>query len=112
MSPPFSLQDNTRASLGLPGAQDALLQALCATGTPVILVLISGSPVVPAPPSLACVAAVIWAGYGGEEAGTALADAVFGVYNPGGRLPFTFFTSVDDLPPYLNMSMVRGNPSL
>ena len=99
-------EDSTRASLALPGVQDALLQALAATGTPVVLVIMGGSAVAPAPATLAAVAAVVWAGYGGEEAGTALADALFGAYNPGGRLPITFYQSADDLPPYLNMSMV------
>jgi beta-glucosidase len=99
-------EDSTRASLALPGVQDALLQALAATGTPVVLVLMGGSAVAPAPATLAAVSAVLWAGYGGEEAGTALADAIFGAYNPGGRLPITHYQSADDLPPYLNMSMV------
>ena len=98
-------EDSTRQDLALPGVQDALLQALAATGTPVVLVLVGGSAVAPAPATLAAVAAVVWAGYGGEEAGTALADALFGAFNPGGRLPITHYRSVDDLPPYLNMSM-------
>jgi beta-glucosidase len=98
-------EDSTRATLSLPGAQDALLSALAATGVPVVLVIFGGSAVVPLPSTLASMSAVVWAGYGGEEAGTALADVLLGVYNPGGRLPFTFFQSADDLPPYLNMSM-------
>lgn len=65
-----------------------------------------GSAVVPSDDVLDAVAAVVWAGYGGEEAGTALADVLFGASNPGGRLPFTFYHSVQDLPPYYNMSMV------
>ena len=98
-------EDSTRASLALPGVQDALLLALAATGTPVILVLMGGSAVAPSPATLAAVKAVVWAGYGGEEAGTALADALFGALNPGGRLPITHYQSADNLPPYLNMSM-------
>jgi beta-glucosidase len=98
-------EDSTRASLALPGVQDELLRALIQTGTPVVLVLMGGSAVAPASDVLASVKAVLWAGYGGEEAGTALADVLFGNYNPGGRLPITFYTSVDVLPPYLNMSM-------
>jgi len=99
-------EDSTRASLALPGVQDELLQALAATGTPVVLVLMGGSAVAPAPATLAAVAAVVWAGYGGEEAGTALADALVGAFNPGGRLPITFFQSADNLPPYVNQSLV------
>jgi beta-glucosidase len=88
-----------RTHINLPGAQEALLKALHATGTPLVVVLVNGSAV-----------AINWAGahaaaivetwYGGEEAGTALADALFGDYNPGGRLPVTFYKSVDQLPPF------------
>ena len=98
-------EDSTRTTLSLPGAQDALLSALAATGVPVVLVLFGGSAVVPLPSTLLKMSAVVWAGYGGEEAGTALADVLFGAFSPSGRLPFTFYQSADDLPPYLNMSM-------
>jgi beta-glucosidase len=98
-------EDSTRESLALPGVQDQLITAIAATGTPIVLVLVGGSAVAPAPATLAAAAAVLWVGYGGEEAGTALADALFGAYNPGGRLPITFYQSADHLPPYLNMSM-------
>lgn len=98
-------EDSTRASLALPGVQDDFLRELISTGVPVVLILLGGSAMAPAPDVLAGVKAVIWAGYGGEEAGTALADVLFGVYNPGGRLPITFYQSADQLPPYLNQSM-------
>ena len=98
-------EDSTRASLALPGVQDQLIAAIAATGTPIVLVLVGGSAVAPAPATLAAATAVLWVGYGGEEAGTALADALFGAYSPGGRLPITFYQSADHLPPYVNMSM-------
>jgi beta-glucosidase len=88
-----------RTDLNLPGVQEALLQALQATGKPLVVVLINGSAVAinwaneHAP-------AILEAWYPGEEGGTAIADVLFGDYNPGGRLPVTFYTSVDQLPPF------------
>lgn len=99
-------EDSTRSSLSLPGVQDDLLAILGTTGVPIILVIMGGSAVVPSPSNSGNMSGIIWAGYGGEEAGTALADVLFGAYNPSGRLPFSFYNSVDDLPPYLNMSLV------
>ena len=99
-------EDSTRASLELPGAQEALLAALAGAGTPLVLVLLGGSAVAPSPAALSAAAAVLWAGYGGEEAGTAVADVLLGAYNPAGRLPFTFYADAGHLPPYANMSMV------
>jgi beta-glucosidase-like glycosyl hydrolase len=106
-------EDSTRASLALPGVQEELLLALCAAaaprGTPVVLVLMGGSAVAPSPVALGAVSAVVWAGYAGEEAGTALAEAIFGLYSPGGRMPFTTYSNASDLPPYYNMSL-QGAP--
>ncbi|NLA58561.1 MAG: glycoside hydrolase family 3 protein [Firmicutes bacterium] len=93
-----------RVDLGLPGVQDDLLKAISQTGKPIILVLLNGSP-------LAInwahenVAAIIEAWYPGEEGGTAIADVIFGNYNPAGRLPITFVKSVDQLPPFEDYSM-------
>lgn len=102
-------EDSTRDDLALPGAQEGLIAALAAalamTDTPLVLVLFGGSAVAPSPAALHSASAVVWAGYGGEEAGTALADVLLGRYNPGGRLPFTTYADVADLPPYANMSM-------
>jgi beta-glucosidase len=93
-----------RESLDLPGVQEALLQALHATGTPTILALINGSAL-----------AVNWADqhlpaivelwYPGQAGGTALAEALFGDYNPGGRLPVTFYRSAEQLPPFEDYGM-------
>ena len=104
-------EDNTRASLALPGVQEQFLRALLAAaaaggGAPVVLVLMGGSAVAPSREVLAGVAGVVWAGYAGEEAGSALAGALFGEFSPGGRMPFTSYASAQDLPPYANMSMV------
>jgi beta-glucosidase len=94
-----------RTEIALPKAQEALLQAVSATGKPVVLVLLNGS-------ALAVnwanhsVPAILDAWYPGEEGGTALADVLFGDYNPAGRLPVTFYKSVDQLPPFTDYNML------
>ncbi|MBM7582102.1 beta-glucosidase [Caldicoprobacter guelmensis] len=101
---PKSAAGGDRVSLDLPGMQEELLKAVCATGKPVVLVLFSGSPV-----SINWahenVPAILQAWYPGEEGGTAIADVLFGDYNPGGRLPVTFVKSVEQLPPFTDYSM-------
>jgi beta-glucosidase len=93
-----------RTNLSLPKQQEALIKAVQATGKPVVLVLLNGS-------ALAInwadenVPAIIEAWYPGEEGGTAIADVIFGDYNPGGRLPVTFYKSVDQLPPFEEYGM-------
>jgi beta-glucosidase len=93
-----------RTDLSLPEAQEDLLKAVYATGKPVVLVLLSGS-------ALAVnweqehLAAIVQAWYPGEEGGTAIADVLFGDYNPSGRLPVTFYKSVDQLPPFTDYNM-------
>jgi beta-glucosidase len=88
-----------RTRIELPAVQTALLQSLHATGTPVVYVQMSGS-------AIACVwearnlPAILQAWYPGESGGTAVADVLFGDYNPAGRLPVTFYASTDDLPPF------------
>jgi beta-glucosidase len=93
-----------RTKLELPKAQEELLKAVQATGKPVVLVLLSGS-------ALAVnwanenVPAIVQAWYPGEEGGHAIADVLFGDYNPAGRLPVTFYKSADDLPPFTDYSL-------
>ena len=53
--------------------------------------------------------AIVLAGYGGEEAGTGLADVIFGLYNPAGRLPYTVPTGLEQLPPFESYQMDRGS---
>jgi len=93
-----------RTSLSLPAIQEELLAAVLATGKPVIVVLMNGSPVA----SLQAqekAAAVLLAGYPGVEGGDAIADVIFGDYNPAGRLPVTYYRSVDQLPPFEEYDM-------
>lgn len=93
-----------RTDIKLPARQQGLLEAVAATGKPVVLVLLSGS-------ALAVnwanerIPAIVQAWYPGEEGGTAIADVLFGDYNPAGRLPVTFYKSVDQLPAFDNYQM-------
>lgn len=93
----ISQESDSRISLNLPGNQEDLLEALQATGKPVVLVLSNGRPM-----------SVDWAAkhlpailemwFPGESGGTALADVLFGDYNPSGRLPITFPQSAGQIP--------------
>ena len=85
-----------RARLGLPGKQEALIEAVAATGKPTVVVLIGGSAITM--PWLDRVAAVIDAWYPGEAGGEAVADVLFGDANPAGRLPITFPVAEGQLP--------------
>ncbi len=93
-----------RTHIDLPAVQQELLETICATGKPVVLVLMNGS-------ALAInwaqenVPAILEAWYPGEEGGTAIADILFGDYSPAGRLPVTFVKSLDDLPPLEDYNM-------
>jgi beta-glucosidase len=93
-----------RTSLELPGMQQELMEMIVATGKPVILALFNGSPLT-VNWAQEKVPAIIEAWYPGEEGGTALADVIFGTYNPGGRLPITFVKSIDQLPEFTDYSM-------
>jgi len=88
-----------RTELDLPAAQQELIRDIHRLGKPVVLVVMSGSAV-----ALnwedANIPAILQAWYPGQEAGRAIADVLFGDYNPGGRLPVTFYKSVADLPPF------------
>ncbi len=86
-----------RADLGLPGQQQALIETVHATGTPVVVVLLNGRPL-GIPWVARHVPAIIEAWYPGEAGGTAIADVLFGDYNPAGRLPITVPKSVGQLP--------------
>lgn len=105
-----------RTRLDLPDVQQDLIKEIYALGKPVVLVLLNGS-------ALALnwendnIPAIVETWYGGQAAGQALADVIFGDYNPGGRLPVTFYKSVNDLPDFTDYKMdnrtyryFRGEP--
>ena len=91
-----------RSSLDLPGSQPALINAVAATGTPTVVVLIAGAPVTMREWS-GSADAILDAWYPGQEGGTAIADALFGDVNPGGKLPITFPRTVGQCPIYYNL---------
>jgi beta-glucosidase len=93
-----------RVSIGLPEKQVALLKTLHATGKPVILVLTGGSPIELNWAKKHC-AAILMVWYPGEAGGEAMADVIFGDYNPAGRLPLTFIKSLDDIPEFTDYRM-------
>jgi beta-glucosidase len=93
-----------RTSIDLPAPQQQLLEKIVAVGKPTVLVLLNGS-------ALAVswaqqnVPAIVEAWYPGQAGGSAIADVLFGDYNPAGRLPVTFYKSVSDLPPFEDYAM-------
>jgi beta-glucosidase len=93
-----------RSQLGLPGAQERLIEALIATGKPVVVVLTGGSALA-VPFAAAHAAALLDVWYPGQEGGAALGAVLFGDASPGGRLPVTFYRSAGDLPPFTDYSM-------
>ncbi len=88
-----------RTRIDLPAPQQRLLERIVGLGKPTVLVLMSGSAVA-VNWAQEHVPAILEAWYPGQAAGTAIADVLFGDYNPGGRLPITFYRSVADLPPF------------
>jgi len=90
-----------RVSLDLPGRQGALVRALVATGTPVVVVLVNGAPLC-SEWLVEHSAAILEAWEPGIEGGTAIAEVLFGLYNPSGKLPMTFPRSVGHLKSYYN----------
>lgn len=93
-----------KTDLNLPRIQTQLLKELKKLGKPIVLILLNGS-------ALAInweqenLAAIVETWYGGEQAGTALADVLSGAYNPSGRLPITFYKGIEDIPAFDDYSM-------
>lgn len=95
-----------RATLRMLGRQEELLKALCATGKPVVLVMIQGRPL-DLSWADANVPAILNAWYPGSQGGRAVADILFGDVNPSGKLPISYPRSVGQLPVYYNATEVR-----
>ena len=93
-----------RTSIELPETQREYIAALAKTGKPVIFVHLSGSAVAIAPETELC-DAILQGWYGGQAGGEAVADVLFGDYNPAGRLPVTFYSSDSDLPDFGDYDM-------
>lgn len=93
-----------RTSILLPEVQTELLKQLQATGKPVVFVMMTGSAIA-LPWEDEHIPAIVNAWYGGQSAGAAIADVLFGDYNPAGRLPVTFYRSDADLPGFKDYDM-------
>lgn len=93
-----------RTTIMLPKVQTEFMKALKATGKPVVFVMLTGSAIA-IPWEDENIPAIVNAWYGGQSAGTALADVLFGDYNPAGRLPVTFYKSDADLAGFSDYSM-------
>ncbi len=93
-----------RTAIELPETEENLVKAMIATGKPVVVILTSGSALA-ANYAAEHAAAVLSAWYGGEEAGTAIADTLAGTSNPAGRLPVTFYRSTSQLPEFTDYNM-------
>ncbi len=93
-----------RTDIALPALQQSLLRALAGLGKPLVLVVMNGSAVA-VPRDDQTVRAILEAWYPGQQGGNAVADVLFGDYNPAGRLPVTFYKSVSDLPSFDNYAM-------
>jgi len=93
-----------RTDIELPKVQRDLLKVLKKTGKPIVLVLLNGSAL-----GLGWedenIPAILEGWYPGQEGGTAIADVLFGDYNPAGRLPVTFYRTIKDLPPFEDYAM-------
>jgi beta-glucosidase len=95
-----------RTNLNLPETQEKLLEAMTSSGKPIIVVLMNGGAV-SANKAQEKASAVLLAGYPGQQGGNAVADVLFGDYNPAGRLPVTYYKSVDQIPPFDDYNMTE-----
>ena len=93
-----------RTNLNLPATQEKLLYEVTATGKPVIVVLMNGGAL-SVNSAQAKASAILLAGYPGQQGGNAVADVLFGDYNPAGRLPVTYYKSIDQIPAFENYDM-------
>jgi len=106
LSPAQEDEEGDRTSIELPAVQNELLKALKATGKPVVLVLINGGPI-STPWATQNVSAILESWYGGQEGGTGVAEALFGLLNPAGRLPVTIYHSTSELPDFKDYHMAN-----
>ncbi|MGW8482351.1 glycoside hydrolase family 3 N-terminal domain-containing protein [Microbacterium sp. NPDC055903] len=98
-------EGRSTATLELIGGQNALLDALVATGTPVVVVLLASKPLV-LPASVSRAAAVVWAANPGMQGGRAIAELLCGIVEPSGRLPISFARHAGQQPTFYNQ--IRG----
>ena len=97
-------KDGDREDIQLPDSQVELIKAIARLNKPTVLVLLNGSAV-SFDNEIKSLPAILEAWYPGQEGGTAIADIIFGDYNPGGKLPITFYRSIDQIPAFDNYDM-------
>jgi beta-glucosidase len=102
-----------RMQINLPPIQQQLVRRVSAVNPKTVVVLMNGGPVSLGGPGggrggVGQVPAVVEMFYAGEEGGTAIADVLFGDYNPGGKMPYTVYNSVADLPPMDEYDITKG----
>jgi len=97
-------EGHDRDKIEMPEPQENLVKTVLGTGKPVVVVLTSGSAIA-ANTAASGAPAILSAWYGGEEAGTAIAETLAGTNNPAGRLPITFYESTSQLPPFTDYAM-------
>ena len=100
----YGFKGGDRTDIQLPQCQRDLIKAISDAGKKIIYVNCSGSAIALVPETSTC-QAIMQAWYPGEKGGDAVADVIFGDYNPSGKLPITFYRSVDDLPDFLDYTM-------
>jgi beta-glucosidase len=105
----WSGEASSRSDISIPKVQQDLLKALVATGKPVVLVLVNGRPLT-LTNEITEVGTILEAWHGGTEAGNAIADVLFGDYNPSGKLTTTFPQSTGQIPLYYN-HLNTGRPA-
>ncbi len=102
--PVKGFQGGDRLTLDLPEVQENLMKKIAKTGKPIVLVLLNGSAVA-VNWAQKNIPAIVEAWYPGQSAGNAIANVLFGDYNPSGKLPVTFYKSVDQLPAFTDYDM-------
>jgi beta-glucosidase len=105
----MSGESKSRSNIHLPGVQEELIKAIQGTGKPVIVLVMAGRPLV-FNWTADNIPAIVYTWWLGSEAGNAIADVLYGKYNPGGKLPMTFPQSEGQIPLYYNY-MSTGRPS-
>lgn len=105
----MSGEAKSRSSLQLPGVQEELIKAICATGKPVVVMINAGRPLI-FNWTADHVPAILYTWWLGSEAGNAIADVLFGDYNPSGKLPLTFPRAEGQIPIYYNY-LNTGRPA-
>jgi beta-glucosidase len=105
--PNISEEENDRMDIALPQIQQDLVKEIAQLNPNVVIVLINGGPLA-LEDTEKDASAILEAWYTGQASGTAIADVLFGVFNPGGKLPETFYASNDQLPPFDNYNVINN----